>query len=126
MQFEEREFAVMITPRELLETSIAQLQMLAAFLSDQLSETADGSAGLETSACEEILRAVRMLIQTHHSPRVALRRPQHPGAQGPGQSDGVSPGVSAARAKPPASVTAASTPTPVRTRVSSPIAIPIP
>ena len=68
MQFEEREFAMVITRRELLETSIAQLQLLAAFLSDQLSETAVGSAGLETRACEQILGAVSRLIQTHQSP----------------------------------------------------------
>jgi hypothetical protein len=83
MQFEGREFALMITRRELLETSIAQLQTLAAFLSDQLSETAAGSAGSETRACEEILGAVSRLIQTHQSPRVAPWRPQQRGAQGP-------------------------------------------
>jgi hypothetical protein len=42
MQSEGGELALMITRRELLETSIAQLQTLAAFLSDQLSETAHG------------------------------------------------------------------------------------
>jgi hypothetical protein len=69
MQFEGREFALMITRRELLETSIAQLQTLAAFLSDQLSETATGSAGSETRACEEILGAVSRLIQIQQSRR---------------------------------------------------------
>ena len=83
MQFENREFAIMITRRELLETSIAQLQALAAFLNDQLSETADRSARLETRACEEILCAVSRLIQTHQSPRVAPWRQQQRGAQGP-------------------------------------------
>ena len=73
MQFEGGEFALMITRRELLETSIAQLQALAAFLSDQLRETADGSVGLETRACEEILSAVSRLIQTHQVPA------RHPG-----------------------------------------------
>lgn len=57
----------MITRRELLEMSIAQLQTLADFLSDQLCATADRSAALETRACREILRAVSTLIQTHQS-----------------------------------------------------------
>jgi hypothetical protein len=57
----------MITRRELLETSIAQLRTLANFLSDQLRETADRSAASETRACKEILRAVDTLIQTHES-----------------------------------------------------------
>jgi hypothetical protein len=69
MQSEGGELALMITRRELLETSIAQLQTLAAFLSDQLSETAHGSAGLETRACKEILCAVSRLIQIHQSRR---------------------------------------------------------
>jgi hypothetical protein len=69
MQSEGGELALMITRRELLETSVAQLQTLAAFLSDQLSETAHGSAGLETRACKEILCAVSRLIQIHQSRR---------------------------------------------------------
>jgi len=60
----------MITTRELLDTSIAQLQTLAAFLGEQISESADGSAVLETRACKEILRALSALIQTHRSIRV--------------------------------------------------------
>jgi hypothetical protein len=67
MQSEVGELALMITRRELLETSIAQLQTLAAFLRDQLSETADGPAGLETRACKEILSAVSRLIEAHQS-----------------------------------------------------------
>lgn len=53
------------TPRELLDTSIAQLQMLAAFLSDQLGESADDSAPTATAeirACEEILVSLGALI----------------------------------------------------------------
>ena len=65
MQFAVREFAMMITHRELLETSIAQLQTLAAFLNDQLSESADGPAERETDACQQILRALGGLIQNH-------------------------------------------------------------
>ena len=67
MQSEGGELALTITRRELLETSIAQLQTLTAFLSDQLSETARGSDGLETRACKEILCAVSRLIQIHQS-----------------------------------------------------------
>ena len=53
------------TPRELLDTSIAQLQMLAAFLSDQLGESADesaSSAAAEIRACEEIVVSLGALI----------------------------------------------------------------
>jgi hypothetical protein len=42
MQSEGGELALMITRRELLETSIAQLQTLAAFLSDQLTRLPTG------------------------------------------------------------------------------------
>jgi hypothetical protein len=62
-----RDSGLTITSRELLETSIAQLHTLASFLRDQLSESADGSAALETRACREILRAVSTVIQTHRS-----------------------------------------------------------
>jgi hypothetical protein len=67
MQFAVRDFSLMITRRELLEKSIAQLQTLANFLSDQLRETADRSAASETRACKEMLRAVSTLIQTYQS-----------------------------------------------------------
>jgi hypothetical protein len=53
------------TPRELLDTSIAQLQMLTAFLSDQLGESVDeskSSATAEIRACEEILVSLGALI----------------------------------------------------------------
>ncbi len=53
------------TPRELLDTSIAQLQMLAAFLGDQLGERADGSESSDTPeirACQEILVSLGALI----------------------------------------------------------------
>ena len=52
-----------ITPPELLDTSIAQLQTLVAFLDDQLSCTE--SAALETRACKEISQALCLLIRTH-------------------------------------------------------------
>ncbi len=55
---------MMITPAELLDTSIAQLQTLAAFLGDQLGDRSarPASSTSETRACEEILRSLSMLI----------------------------------------------------------------
>ena len=53
------------TPRELLDTSIAQLQMLTAFLADQLADSAvesQASDTQETVACREILVSVGALI----------------------------------------------------------------
>ena len=53
------------TPRELLDTSIAQLQMLAAFLGDQLGESteeSESSASAEIRACQEILVSLGALI----------------------------------------------------------------
>ena len=54
----------MITPRELLDTSIAQLRTLARFLGEQLGEGREGAepATAETRACHEILRSLRVLI----------------------------------------------------------------
>ena len=55
-----------ITPRELLDTSIAQLQTLAAFLSEQLPQTRASpcvhSAALEILACREALVSLNDLI----------------------------------------------------------------
>jgi hypothetical protein len=56
-----------ITPLELLDTSIAQLQTLVAFLDDELGGTE--SAALETRACKEIARSLCVLIRTHQHPR---------------------------------------------------------
>jgi len=53
------------TPRELLDTSIAQLQTLTAFLGDQLTASARQSgspATPEIRACEEILVSLGALI----------------------------------------------------------------
>jgi hypothetical protein len=53
------------TPRELLDTSIAQLQMLTAFLGDQLADGAVESKASDTKeilACREILASLRALI----------------------------------------------------------------
>ena len=52
-----------ITPPELLDTWIAQLQTLVAFLGDQLSSTE--SAALETSVGKEIARSLCLVIRTH-------------------------------------------------------------
>jgi hypothetical protein len=53
-----------ITPIELLDTSIAQLQTLVAFLDDQLDGTEFATA--ETYACKEIARSLCSLIRTYH------------------------------------------------------------
>jgi len=58
-----KEFA-MITPRELLDTSIGQLWTLARFLGEQLGEGMEGAepTTAEARACHEILRSLRVLI----------------------------------------------------------------
>jgi len=53
------------TPRELLDTSIAQLRMLTAFLGDQLADSAiepKASDTPEILACREILVSLGALI----------------------------------------------------------------
>jgi hypothetical protein len=60
------------TPRDLLETSIAQLQMLTAFLGDQLGARADESARSATPeirACHEIFISLGALILKLRSAR---------------------------------------------------------
>ena len=74
-----------ITPRELLDTSIAQLQTLVVFLSDQLPET-DVSRpveadALEVRACREVLLSLSALI-----PKVQVGRCARPGVL-PGVSE---------------------------------------
>lgn len=54
-----------ITHQELLDTSVAQLQVLASFLNDQLADSVYVSGAPEASGCEEILRAVCQLIQAY-------------------------------------------------------------
>ena len=61
-----------ITPLELLDTSIAQLQTLVAFLDDQLDGTECATA--ETCACKEIARSLCRLIRTYEAERLAGRR----------------------------------------------------
>jgi hypothetical protein len=69
-----------ITPRVLLDTSIAQLQMLAAFLADELGEYRHRSevASVEARACKEALLSVSALIPRLQAARyvVAEGRPE--------------------------------------------------
>jgi hypothetical protein len=55
---------MLITPQEVLDTSVAQLETLAAFLCEQLDESIDDhrSVTRETRACKEILGSLRVLI----------------------------------------------------------------
>jgi hypothetical protein len=53
-----------LTPCVLLDTSIAQLRTLAAFLAEEMGEFRDQAepASLEARACKEILLTIRVLI----------------------------------------------------------------
>jgi hypothetical protein len=55
---------MLITPQEVLDTSVAQLETLAAFLCEQLDESIHDSRHVteETRACKEILGSLRVLI----------------------------------------------------------------
>jgi len=55
---------VTITPRVLLDTSIAQLQTLASFLAEEMGEYRQRSvvATREARACKEILLTISVLI----------------------------------------------------------------
>jgi len=55
---------MMISTQELLDTSVAQLRTLSAFLDEQLYQRDGGSerATSETNACNEILQSLRGLI----------------------------------------------------------------
>ena len=61
------ESTMTITPGELLETSIAQLQTLVAFLGEQLEGGAGGDTGqsstLEVRACKDMLVSLTVLLQ---------------------------------------------------------------
>jgi hypothetical protein len=59
------EASMSTTPRELLDTSIAQLELLRAFLGEQLGVRTDKSESTATSdliACQEILVSLGALI----------------------------------------------------------------
>ena len=53
-----------LTPRVLLDTSIAQLRTLASFLAEEMGEYREKaeSANLEARACKEILLTISVLI----------------------------------------------------------------
>jgi hypothetical protein len=55
---------MLITPQEVLDTSVAQLETLAAFLCEQLDESIDDPERVtkEGRACREILGSLRVLI----------------------------------------------------------------
>lgn len=65
---------MLITPRELLDTSFAQLETLAAFLAEQLGEDSAGSEHVttETRACNEILTSIRAVILRIQAARPGL------------------------------------------------------
>jgi hypothetical protein len=67
---------MMITPQELLDTSIAQLRTLAAFLDEQLDDGRDkgGYGAAESGACREMLRSLRVLIPKLEAVRCVARR----------------------------------------------------
>jgi hypothetical protein len=84
-----------ITPGELLDTSIAQLQTLAAFLADQLSDQhPDEGASLacaENRVCREVLTSLGVLIHKLRAARPATppaRRQEslHASPERPGSS----------------------------------------
>ena len=53
-----------MTSQEVLDTSVAQLETLAAFMREQLGERAEGPNRItaETHACNEILGSLRALL----------------------------------------------------------------
>jgi hypothetical protein len=63
-----------ITPNELLDTSIAQLRTLAAFLREQLGNGADRmpSAAAQVRACKELLGSLSALILRLQAARETL------------------------------------------------------
>jgi len=75
----EKESAMMISPAELLDTSVAQLQTLTAFLGEQLGDRNDrpDSATSEARACGEILLSLSGLIL-----KLEAARHMAPGGEG--------------------------------------------
>ena len=72
------------TPNELLETSIAQLRTLAAFLREQLGQGSDSttSASVQVRACREVLSSLSVLIlrlQAAREPLAGAGESEHPG-----------------------------------------------
>jgi hypothetical protein len=67
---------MMITPQELLDTTIAQLRTLVAFLEDQLGASNQSqSVALETRACREIMHALTDLLRKLQAARHAKPTP---------------------------------------------------
>jgi len=77
------EFAMTITPADLLDTSIAQLHTLAAFLGDQLDGSGGGgdvqSASSEVCACKDALVALSVLIPRLQAARTRTSRSESAG-----------------------------------------------
>ena len=68
---------MMISTQELLDTSVAQLRTLSAFLDEQLYQRDLGSerATSETNACNEILQSLRgLIVRVQGIPPRALNR----------------------------------------------------
>lgn len=75
--------AMTTTPQVLLDTSIAQLQTLAAFLAEEMGEYRQRSviASPEARACKEILLTISVLIPKLQAARyVVAEEPRRLGA----------------------------------------------
>jgi hypothetical protein len=64
-----------LTPHDLLDVSIAQLNTLASFLTEEMGVARDHAevATLELRACQEILLTLSVLIPKLQATRYALR-----------------------------------------------------
>jgi hypothetical protein len=69
-----------VTPSVLLDTSIAQLRTLAAFLAEEMTEYRDKSepASLEARACREILLTISVLIPKLQAARYVVAEESAP------------------------------------------------
>jgi hypothetical protein len=69
-----------LTPRVLLDTSIAQLRTLAAFLAEEMTEYRDKAeaANLEARACKEILLTISVLIPKLQAARYVVVTEESP------------------------------------------------
>ena len=78
-----------ITSSELLDTSIAQLRTLAAFLREQLGQGTDGvtSTTPQVRACREALGTLSELILRLQAARETLAVTGEPGHAGAGRHD---------------------------------------
>ena len=63
-RFATRGIMMLITPQEVFDTSVAQLETLTAFLCEQLDESIDhrGHLTKETRACKEIMGSLKVLL----------------------------------------------------------------